>query len=198
MDTPFRFPERLGAFSLWIAPEVYPLAESARLAGEAHRALVQERTRQTLPGSYVPDLGQDEEFLASATDFFRQLEELWEGLERQQTLTSVRHLPQVRRLFLASAVEWALDLHYEVREVTQGHSNEATRWRVIGRAWDGDRFFDFETTSVPFPEHRQAAGELALIEALSRAYTGAIGGLIGWVALDAEMEPGLGAPPAGP
>jgi len=184
MDTPFRFPERLGAFSLWIAPEVYPLAERARLAGEGHRALVRDRIQQTLPGSYVADLAQDEEFLNSATDLFRQLEELWEGLERQQTLSSVRHLPQVRRLFLTSAVEWALDLHYEVREVVPLGGGEASHWRVTGRAWDGERHFDYEVDSSSFSADDRGAGELTLIEALARAYTGAIGNLIGWTALD--------------
>lgn len=196
MDSPFRFPERLGAFSLWIAPEVYPLAEQARLAGEAHRALVRDRMQQTLPGSYAADLSQDEEFLASATDLFRQLEELWEGLERQQTISSVRHLPQVRRLFLASAVEWALDLNYEVREVVPLGGGEASRWRVVGRAWDGERHNDYEVSSASFSADDRGAGELTLIEALARAYTGAIGNLIGWTtlvpAVDGEMggEPG--------
>jgi hypothetical protein len=189
MDSPFRFPERLGAFSLWIAPEVYPLAESARLVGEAHRALVGDRLRQTLPGASVADLGRDQEFLASATEFFRQLEELWAGLERQQTLASVRQLPQVRRLFLASAVEWALDLHYEVREVMPLELAADSQWRVVGRGWDGERHFDYEVLSASFAGDDRGAGELALIEALARAYTGAIGGLIGWVALDPEVEP---------
>lgn len=194
MDAPFRFPERLGAFSLWIAPEVYPLAERARLAGEAHRALVRDRMQQTLPGSYAADLTQDEEFLSSATGLFRQLEELWEGLERQQTISSVRHLPQVRRLFLASAVEWALDLNYEVREVVPLGGGDASRWHVTGRAWDGDRHFDYEVDSASFSAEDRGAGELTLIEALARAYTGSIGNLIGWTTLDPAVDP---AEPAG-
>jgi hypothetical protein len=184
MEAPFRFPERLGPFSLWIAPEVYPLAEQARLAGEAHRALVRDRMQQTLPGSYVADLAEDAEFLASATGLFRQLEELWEGLERQQTISSVRHLAQVRRLFLASAVEWALDLNYEVREVMPSGGGESSRWHVVGRAWDGERYFDYEVDSAAFDAEDHGAGELTLIEALARAYTGAIGNLIGWTTLD--------------
>ena len=77
----FRLPERLGSFSLWIAPEIYPLAEAARAAGESHRALLRERVLQTLPGEPL-DLSADEEFLSSATGLFRRFEELWEGLEQ--------------------------------------------------------------------------------------------------------------------
>lgn len=189
MQNHFRFPERLGAFSIWISPEVYPLAETARLAGEAHRALVRDRTRLTLPGTEMVDLASDEEFLVSATGFYRRLEELWEGLERQQTLASVRGMPLVRRLFLASAAEWALDLHYEVRAVEPVEKGAESRWKVIGRAWDGERPHDRETLSAVFAGGDTGAGELALIEALGRTYTGAIAGLIGWVALDPDTVP---------
>src|SRR5262245_19457946 len=83
--TSFRCPERLGAFSLWIAPEIYPLVEAAKMAGEQHRALLRERVLLSLPGERV-DLTQDEEFLQSATSLFRRFEELWAVLEREQSL----------------------------------------------------------------------------------------------------------------
>ncbi len=180
--TGFRFPERLGPFSLWIAPEIYPLAEAARLAGEAHRALVRQLVLQALPGQR-PDLADDEEFIASATGLFRRFEELWEGLERDQSLLSVAGAPGVRRAFLASAVEWAMDLHYEVREVTRKQQGERARWHVVGRAWDGERPFDCALDSEPFPAGDKHAAELALLESLTRCHSGAIGGLIGWSAI---------------
>jgi hypothetical protein len=154
-----------------------------------HRALVRERLRQTLPGSGPAVFSQDQEFLDSATEFFRTLERLWDGLQRQQTLTSIRHLPQVRRLFLASAVEWALDLYYEVREAENVDAGEESFWRVVGRAWDGDRPVDYEVRSATFDYGDERTSELSLIEALSKAYTGAIAGLIGWTDLDPEAGP---------
>jgi hypothetical protein len=180
--TGFRFPERLGAFSLWIAPEIYPLAQAAREAGEAHRALVRDRLLQTLPGKRV-DLASDQEFLASATGLFRRFEELWEGLEKEQSGAPLAAAPGVRRAFLASAVEWAMDLHYEVREVARIGDGERRRWRVIGRAWDGERYYDFSDASAPFSAIDRRSGELALLESLTRAFCGAIGGLIGWTAI---------------
>lgn len=181
----FRFPERLGPFSLWIAPEIYPLAEAARAAGEAHRALVRERAFLTLPGERM-DLSLDEEFLASATALFRRFEELWEGLERDQSLLSVAGAPGVRRAFLASAVEWAMDLHYEVREVTRRQQGERARWHVVGRAWDGERPFDCVLDSESFAAGDRHAAELALLETLTRCHCGAVGGLIGWSAIVPE------------
>ena len=180
--TGFRFPERLGAFSLWIAPEIYPLAEAARRAGESHRALLRERVLQSLPGERL-DLSGDEEFLNSATSLFRSFEELWMGLEKEQSLTSLAEAPGTRRTFLASAVEWAMDLHYEVRQVTRLEGDGQVRWRVTGRAWDGERPFDFTEESAPFGLGDRRGGELALLESLTHAYCGAIGGLIGWSAI---------------
>lgn len=180
--TGFRFPERLGPFSLWIAPEIYPLAEAAREAGEEHRALLRQRVLHALPGEDL-HLEDDAEFLASATGLFRRLEELWEGLEREQSLLPVAGAPEVRRAFLASAVEWAMDLHYEVREVVRERRGERSLWRVVGRAWDGERPFDCVLDSETFPAGDRQASELALLETLTRCYTGAIGGLIGWTAL---------------
>lgn len=178
----FRFPERLGPFSLWIAPEIYPLAEAAREAGEAHRALLRDRLAHALPGEVVR-LDEDVEFLASATGLFRRLEELWEGLEREQSLLPVSGAPEVRRAFLASAVEWAMDLHYEVREVTRRRHGDRSLWHVVGRAWDGERPFDCTLDSESFPAGDRRGAELALLETLTRCYAGAIGGLIGWTAL---------------
>lgn len=180
--TSFRFPERLGAFSLWIAPEIYPLAEAARLAGEAHRALLHHRVLLTLPGERL-DLAQDTEFLASATGLMRRFEELWDGLEREQSLSWVGEVPRVRRVFLASAVEWAMDLHYEVRKVTRVMDGKDAYWQVAGRAWDGERPFDQEITSDRFPLADCRAGERLLLEALAECFSGAIAGLIGWTAL---------------
>lgn len=180
--TKFRFPERLGAFSLWIAPEIYPLVEAAKVAGEQHRALLRERVLQSLPGERI-DLTDDEEFLTSATSLFRRFEDLWAGLEREQSLRSMADAPGVRRTFLASAVEWAMDLHYEVREVVRVSEGDRARWRVAGRAWDGERPFDDTQLSESFLHGDRPAGELALLDALTRAFCGAIGGLIGWSAL---------------
>lgn len=185
--TSFRFPERLGAFSLWIAPEIYPLVEAAKMAGEQHRALLRERVLLSLPGERV-DLTQDEEFLQSATSLFRRFEELWAGLEREQSLNSVADAPGVRRVFLASAVEWAMDLHYEVREVKRMKDGDGMRWRVTGRAWDGERPFDDTQLSETFLLGDRRNGELALLDTLSRAFCGAIGGLIGWNALIPERR----------
>ena len=185
--TGFRFPERLGAFSLWIAPEIYPLVESAKLAGEKHRALLRERVLQSLPGERL-DLTDDEEFLTSATGLFRRFEDLWAGLEREQSLNSVADAPGVRRVFLASAVEWAMDLHYEVREVARVREGDRARWRVTGRAWDGERPFDETQLSEPFIQGDRGAGELALLDALTRTFCGAIGGLIGWSTLVSETR----------
>ena len=177
--TGFRFPERLGAFSLWVAPEIYPLAEAARMAGESHRALWRLRVLQTVPGTPL-QLDQDVEFLASATGFFRRLEELWEGIEREQSLLSMAGAPNVRRAFLASAVEWAMDLHYEVHSVSRRQRGERAGWRVVGRAWDGERHFECALESESFDAADQRAGELALLETLALCYCGAVGGLIGW------------------
>jgi hypothetical protein len=184
--TGFRFPERLGPFSLWIAPEIYPLAEAARTAGETHRALLRARVLLNLPGERL-DLAEDEEFLASATGLFRRFEELWEGLERDQSLISVTGVPGVRRAFLASAVEWAMDLHYEVRGVTRRQEGDRARWHVVGRAWDGERPFDCVLESESFLAGDRRAGELALLEALTGCHSGAIRGLIGWSALVPEV-----------
>jgi hypothetical protein len=186
--TNFRLPERLGSFSLWIAPEIYPLAEAARTAGEAHRALLRERVLQTLPGERL-DLASDEEFLTSATGLFRRFEELWEGLEREQSLASMSAAPNVRRGFLASAVEWAMDLHYEVRQVTREVRGGEARWRVVGRSWEGDRHHDAVRESDAYPAHDAAAGERLLLECLTRCYCAAIGGVIGWSALVPETAP---------
>ena len=186
--TNFRFPERMGAFSLWIAPEIYPLVEAAKKAGEQHRALLRERVLMSLPGER-PDLSGDEEFLQSATGLFRRFEELWTGLERAQSLHSVGDAPNVRRVFLASAVEWAMDLHYEVREVSRVKEGDRVRWRVTGRAWDGERPFDDQQLSEAYVLGDRRTGELALLETLSRAFCGAIGGLIGWSALVPETRP---------
>lgn len=185
--TNFRFPERMGAFSLWIAPEIYPLVEAAKKAGEQHRALLRERVLMSLPGAR-PDLSGDEEFLQSATGLFRRFEELWLGLERAQSLHSVGDAPNVRRVFLASAVEWAMDLHYEVREVSRVKEGDRVRWRVTGRAWDGERPFDDQQLSEAYVLGDRRTGELALLETLSRAFCGAIGGLIGWSALVPEAR----------
>jgi hypothetical protein len=185
--TNFRFPERMGAFSLWIAPEIYPLVEAAKKAGEQHRALLRERVLMSLPGER-PDLSGDEEFLQSATGLFRRFEELWTGLERAQSLHSVGDAPNVRRVFLASAVEWAMDLHYEVREVSRVKEGDRVRWRVTGRAWDGERPFDDQQLSEAYVLGDRRTGELALLETLSRAFCGAIGGLIGWSALVPEAR----------
>jgi len=186
--TNFRFPERMGAFSLWIAPEIYPLVEAAKKAGEQHRALLRERVLMSLPGER-PDLSGDEDFLQSATGLFRRFEELWTGLERAQSLHSVGDAPNVRRVFLASAVEWAMDLHYEVREVQRVKEGDRVRWRVTGRAWDGERPFDDQQLSEAYVLGDRRTGELALLETLSRAFCGAIGGLIGWSALVPETRP---------
>jgi hypothetical protein len=185
--TNFRFPERMGAFSLWIAPEIYPLVEAAKKAGEQHRALLRERVLMSLPGER-PDLSDDEEFLQSATGLFRRFEDLWTGLERAQSLHSVGDAPNVRRVFLASAVEWAMDLHYEVREVARVKEGDRVRWRVTGRAWDGERPFDDQQLSEAYLLGDRRTGELALLETLSRAFCGAIGGLIGWSALVPEAR----------
>ena len=190
--TNFRFPERMGAFSVWIAPEIYPLVEAAKLAGEQHRSLLRERVLLSLPGERV-DLTRDEEFLQSATGLFRRFEDLWLGLERAQSLHSVGDAPHVRRVFLASAVEWAMDLHYEVREVTRVKEGDRVRWRVTGRAWDGERPFDDQQLSEPYVLGDRRAGELALLETLTRAFCGAIGGLIGWSALVPEARSEAGA-----
>lgn len=184
--TNFRFPERMGAFSLWIAPEIYPLVEAAKVAGEQHRTLLKERVLVNQRAGGRVDLTQDEEFLHSATGLFRRFEDLWAGLERAQSLHSVGDAPNVRRVFLASAVEWAMDLHYEVREVTRVKDGDRVRWRVSGRAWDGERPFDDTQLSELYLLGDRRAGELALLETLSRAFCGAIGGLIGWSALVPE------------
>jgi len=185
--TNFRFPERMGAFSLWIAPEIYPLVDAAKLAGEQHRALLRERVLMSGARDHV-DLTADEEFLHSATALFRRFEDLWAGLERAQSLHSVADAPNVRRVFLASAVEWAMDLHYEVREVVRVKEGDQARWRVTGRAWDGERPFDDRQVSESYLLGDRRAGELALLETLSRAFCGAIGGLIGWSALVPETR----------
>ena len=97
--------------------------------------------------------------------------------------------PGVRRVFLASAVEWAMDLHYEVREVVRVKEGDRVRWRVTGRAWDGERPFDDTQFSEFFVLGDRKTGELALLETLSRAFCGAIGGLIGARAtIDATAE----------
>jgi isoleucyl-tRNA synthetase len=134
------------------------------------------------------DLTQDEEFLHSATGLFRRFEDLWAGLERAQSLHSVGDAPNVRRVFLASAVEWAMDLHYEVREVTRVKEGDLVRWRVSGRAWDGERPFDDVQLSEAYLLGDRRTGELALLETLSRTFCGAIGGLIGWSALVPEAR----------
>ncbi len=157
--------------------------------GKAHRALVRERFRQMLPDDQQPDLAEDNEFLFSAMGLFRSLEELWAGLERQQTLEADRDIAQVRRLFLTSAVEWALDLNYEVREVRREQlTGPKAQWRVASQAWDRERAHVYEAESAPFTQDDARADELALIEALARSYTGAIGGLIGWIALDPAAQ----------
>jgi len=142
----------------------------------------------SLPGER-PDLSGDEDFLQSANGLFRRFEELWTGLERAQSLHSVGDAPNVRRVFLASAVEWAMDLHYEVREVQRVKEGDRVRWRVTGRAWDGERPFDDQQLSEAYVLGDRRTGELALLETLSRAFCGAIGGLSGWSALVPETRP---------
>jgi hypothetical protein len=183
--TAFRFPERLGAFSLWIAPEIYPLAEAVRYASESHRALLRERVLQTLPGERL-DLAQDQEFLDSATGLLRRFEELWEGLEREQSIPWAAEVPRVRRAFLASAVEWAMDLHYEVRKVHRVESGSEGYWQLNGRAWDGERPFDYTLETGRFPLKDKREGERVLLEGLTELFCGAIGGLIGWTQLVPE------------
>jgi hypothetical protein len=180
MKGTIRLPERLGPFALWIAPEVYPAAAAARAGLEAHNRLVRDRLRLTLPEAAASDLSSDPEFLTSARQVLVLLEELWEEIERRQSLAAAEDLPLVRRLFLASIVEWALDLHYEVRRLRRRRGREKG-WEVIGRAWDGDRWHDYATASGP--------EETALLAALGSAYCGAIGGLMGIPALDPEREP---------
>lgn len=179
MNDAIRLPERLGPFSLWIAPEVYPAASAARAGLEAHNRLVRDRLRLTLPETRAADFSTDPEFLTSAHRVLLLLEELWEEIERHQTMAAARDLPLVRRLFLASIVEWALDLNYEVRRLEPRGGNKG--FDVLGRAWDGDRWHEFAARSGP--------GEAALLEALGRAYCGAIGGLMAIPALDPEAEP---------
>jgi hypothetical protein len=175
----------MGAFSVWIAPEIYPLAEAAKLAGEQHRALLRERVLLNQPGGRV-DLTQDEEFLHSATGLFRRFEDLWSGLERAQSLHSVGDAPNVRRVFLTSAVE-GHGSALRSAEVTRVKEGDLVRWRVTGCAWDGE----FRSMIGSFPSLSlgdRRTGELALLETLSRAFCGAIGGLIGWSALVPEAR----------
>ena len=192
MSEPFRLPERLGPFSLWIAPDVYPAAASARAALEGHSRLVRDRLRLTLPGSVASDLGQDPEFLESAQKVLFELEALWFEIERHQTLEVFGAMPQVRRLFLASVVEWALELNYEVRTMRRESDGSRERWLVMGRAWDGDRTFDYTVRSASYEAGNPGASELALLQGLGFAYTGAIGGIMGIPGLDPAAEP----PPA--
>lgn len=180
MNEAFRMPERLGPFALWIAPEVYPAAAAARAGLEAHNRLVRDRMRLTLPETTAADFAEDPEFLTSAHRVLLLLEELWEEIERHQTMAAARELPLVRRLFLASIVEWALDLNYEVRRL-EPHTGMEKGFEVIGRAWDGDRWYEHVARSGP--------REAALLEALGRAYCGAIGGLMAIPALDPDAEP---------
>ena len=65
---------------------------------------------------------------------------------------------------------------------------DRVRWRVTGRAWDGDRPFDDQQLSEPYLLGDRRTGELALLETLSRAFCGAVGGLIGWSALVPEAR----------
>ena len=189
MTNSFRLPERLGPFSLWIAPEVYPAAAAARSKLEEHSRLVRDRLRLTLSGSIASDLAQDPEFLASAQDVLFELEALWFEIERHQTLEILRGLPQVRRLFLASVVEWALELNYEIRTMRRETTGGSERWFVTGRAWDGDRPHDFSVRSAAYEPGNRGASELALLQGLGFAYTGAIGGLMGIPGLDPAADP---------
>jgi hypothetical protein len=91
----------------------------------------------------------------------------------------------VRRVFLASAVEWAMDLHYEVREVTRVKEGDPVRWRVSGRAWDGDRPFDDQQLSDPYPLGDRRA-ESWRPRNPRPGLLRAIGGLIGWSTLVPE------------
>ena len=188
MKMRFRLPERLGPFSAWMAPEVYPLAQDARRRGETHRILAEARL--ALDDQLVGDsrIEADREFLISAAEYYRSLENLWAELDRELEVLPKEASNKVRGLFLASAVEWALDLHYEVRKVERKQAETQSHWQVSSRAWDGDRFRDVELSSESFPALDEYASERALQEVLARAYTRAIGGLMALNTLAGEPD----------
>lgn len=189
MLTKFRIPERMGPFSTWITTDIYPLAESARDAASSHRKLIAERFPQEPRPEDLAVLKDDRELLDSTREFAGSQKELRRGLEREQSPVKEEDAPLVHRLFVASSAEWALDLHYQMRNMTRVRKGSRARWRISGRAWDGERKHDVCVQSVPFPNDDKRAGELALLEVLGLAYARAISGLLGWPSLDPASSP---------
>ena len=188
----FRYPERLGPFNVWIDESVYPEREQA-LAACRRYAEVLEQKRARFGRDAGPRQLADDEVVAAARVVLRSLESLWNKIRSQPGVVILGQSRLARQLVLASTVEWALEIVYQIRKIEREEAGPGRkRWRVTGRGWRSEVSWSAEGVSRPFGDADDALSELALLEACAHAYSNCMATLVGWDELAAEDdgEPG--------
>jgi hypothetical protein len=176
----FRYPERLGPFNVWIDESVYPERDEA-LEACRHYARLLEAKRMALGREAGPRELADEDVVSAAGRVLSALNSLWEKIRTQSGVATFGESSLARQLVLASTVEWALEIVYQIRSVEPEEAGTGLqRWRVKGRAWRGEVSWGSEGLSRSFAEDDQAMRELALLEACARAYASSMATLVGW------------------
>jgi hypothetical protein len=187
-DPSFRYPERLGPFNIWIDESVYEERELA-LAACRRYAEVLETRRARVGRAAGPRQVADEEVVAAARVVLHSLESLWNKIRGQPGVAILGDSRLARQLVLASTVEWALEIVYQIRRIEREAAGPARRrWRVTGRAWRSEVSWSAEGLSRPFAEQDGAMSELALLEACAHAYSNCMATLVGWDELAAQDE----------
>jgi hypothetical protein len=187
----FRYPERLGPFNVWIDESVYPQREQALAACRQYAKLLEERRVALGPGA-GPRQVADDEVYAAASAVLHALDALWEKIRGQSGLAILGGSSLARQLVLASTVEWALEIIYQIQRAECEEAGPGRkRWRVTGRAWRRDEVsWSGEGLSGAYDQDDATMAELALLEACARAYARCMATHLGWNELADEGPAG--------